>query len=281
MSKINNRQEIDKVDSPCSCTSHGCTLYATSRDGVIDIRRWKRDTGIQYRHEKKEDITGFILKPIARPEYGTVYQHQGMLLQNLHCRYLYIAIRLPHLKDLGQKIPSFPNCDNYRICRASNPNPLNDDTKTNGNEIHQQLCVTFKIDYLQEMDIILKAKAGLECKINVTLLALLPNKVVQDSRGPATSSDKTEHDEHSTRSKRAIPLLAIAAIGGMLIKGINALVDAKRANSFNNAIKMLNANVEITHNRLVTLENRTSMMAKAIMPALKDLKFQINKTNEW
>ena len=70
-----------------------------------------------------------------------------------------------------------------------------------------------------------------------------------------------------------------AAIGGMLIKGINALVDAKRASSFNNAIKMLNANVEITHNRLVTLENRTSMMAKAIMPALKDLKSQINKTN--
>ena len=83
---------------------------------------------------------------------------------------------------------------------------------------------------------------------------------------------------------RAIPLLAItqgtAAIGEMLIKGINALVDAKRANSFNNAIKMLNANVEITHNRLVTLENRTSMMVKAIMPALEDLKLQINKTNE-
>ena len=49
----------------------------------------------------------------------------------------------------------------------------------------------------------------------------------------------------------------------MLIKGINALVDAKRVNSFNNDIKMLNANVEITHNRLVTLENRTLMMAKA------------------
>ena len=207
-----------------------------------------------------------------------------MLLHNLHCRYLYIVIRLPHLKDLDQKIPSFPNCNHYGICRASNPNPLNDDTKTNDNELHQQLCVTFKIDYLQEMDIIMKVKARLEYKINVTLPALLPNKVVQHSRGLATSSDKAEHDEHSTRSKRATPLLAIvqgtAAIGGMLIKGINALVDAKRANSFNNAIKMLNANVEITHNRLVTLENRTSMMAKAIMPALKDLKFQINKTNE-
>ena len=188
------------------------------------------------------------------------------------------------MKDLDQKIPSFPNCDNYGICRASNPNPLNDNTKTNDNELHQQLCVTFKIGYLQEMDIITKVKARLEHKINVTLPALLPNKVVQDSRGLATSSDKTGHEEHSTRNKRAIQLLAIvqgtAAIGGMLIKGINVLVDAKRANSFNNAIKMLNANVEITHNRIVTLENRTSMMAKAIMPALKDLKFQINKTNE-
>ena len=84
MSKINDREEVDKVDSPHPCISPGCTLYTTFRDGVIDIRRWKRDRGIQYRHEKKEDITGFIPKPIARPEYGTVYQNQGMLLQNLH-----------------------------------------------------------------------------------------------------------------------------------------------------------------------------------------------------
>ena len=97
------------------------------------------------------------------------------------------------------------------------------------------------------MDIITKVKARLECKINVTLPALLPNKIVQDSRGPATSSDKTGHEEHSTRNKRAIPLLAIVqgtvAVDGMLIKGINALVDAKRANCFNNAIKMLSANI--------------------------------------
>ena len=227
---------------------------------------------------------GFIPKPIVHPEYGTLYQHQGMLLQNLHHRYLYIVIRLPHLKALDQKIPSFPNCDNYGIRRASNPNPLNDDTRTNDNELHQQLCGTFKIDYLQEMDIITKVKSRLECKINVTLPALLPNKITRDSRGPATSSDRTGQDKSPSRNKRAIPLLAIAqgtaVIGSMLIKDINALVDAKRANSFNNAIKMLNASVEISHNRLVTLENRTSMMAKAIMPALKHLKLQINKTNE-
>ena len=207
-----------------------------------------------------------------------------MLLQNLHHRYLYIVIQLPHLKDLDQKIPSFPNCDNYGILRASNPNPLNDDTRTNDNELHQQLCGAFKIDYLQEMDIITKVKSRLEHKINVTLLALLSNKMTGDSRGPVTSSDKNRQDKSPSRNKRAIPLLAIAqgtaAIGGMLIKGINALVDAKRVNSFNNTIKMLNANVEITHNRLVTLENKTSVMVKAIMPVLKDLKLQMNKTNE-
>ena len=156
-----------------------------------------------------------------------------MLLQSLHCRYLYIVIRLPHLKDLDQKIPSFPNCDNYRIHRASNPNPLNDNTRTNDNELHQQLCGTFKIDYLQKMDIITKVKARLECKINITLLELLPNKITGDSRGLVTSSDETGQDKLRSRNKRAIPLLAISqgttAIGGMLIKGINALVDAKRA----------------------------------------------------
>ena len=67
MNKISYRKEYDRVNSQNACTLPGCTLYTTSRDGVIDIKRWKRDTGIQYRHEKKEDITGFIPKLIARP----------------------------------------------------------------------------------------------------------------------------------------------------------------------------------------------------------------------
>ena len=62
-------------------------------------------------------------------------------------------------------------------------------------------CVTFKIDYLQEMDIITKVKTRLESKINVTLLALLPDKIVQDSRGLVTSSDKTGHEEQGSRNK--------------------------------------------------------------------------------
>ena len=34
---------------------------------------------------------------------------------------------------------------------------------------------------------------------------------------------------------------------------------------------MVNENVQITHDRLITLENRTAMMAKAIIPVSKTL----------
>ena len=123
------------------------------------------------------------------------------------------------------------------------------------------------------MDIITTLRNRLECKINFTLLALLPNKFNMTTQGLVTSSE-------NIRSNRAIPVLAIiqgvAAIGGMMIKG----VDAKRASSFNNAIKLVNENVQITHDRLITLENRTAMMAKAIIPVLKDFKEKINSMNE-
>ena len=75
MNKVSYREEDEIINSPQSCTSPECSTYRTFRDGEIDIMRQKRDTSIQYRHEKKEDVTGFIPKLIARPEYGTVYQH--------------------------------------------------------------------------------------------------------------------------------------------------------------------------------------------------------------
>ena len=105
----------------------------------------------------------------------------------------------------------------------------------------------------------------------------MPNKLNTTKQGPVTSGE-------GIRNKRAIPTLAIiqgiAAIGGMMIKGKNTLVDAKRALSFNNAIKLINKNVQITNDQLITLENRTAMMAKAIIPVFEDFKQQINNTND-
>ena len=73
-----------------------------------------------------------------------------------------------------------------------------DDTPTNDNELHQVICKTFKIDYFQEMDIIINLRNKLECKINYTLPALLSNKLNIMRQGPVTSGE-------NIRNKRAIP----------------------------------------------------------------------------
>ena len=164
-----------------------------------------------------------------------------------------------------------------------NLNPTSDEVKLNDNALHQQLCIHFKVDYLEEMDIIKQTKRQIKQKINETLPALLLNKIIQTSKELATTTRIKRKLHFGYREKRAIPVMAIlqagAAIGGTLIKGINALVDAKRTKSFNNALKMVTANVELTHQRLRTLENRILMMAKPIMPILDVLKGRIADTN--
>ena len=144
---VNYRQDYNADTIPFICTSIKCNEFRTGYNGQIDISRHKHTVGIQYKHESKEDIAGFILKPVARPEYGTIYLHKGMLLQNLHCRYLYILIQLPNLLDLEQRIPDFPNCDNYGSLSANNPDSMLDDILTNDNELHQVVCNNFRIDY--------------------------------------------------------------------------------------------------------------------------------------
>ena len=186
---VNYIQDNDDSNILSTCTFLDCDEYRADYNGQIDTTRCKRTLGIQYKHESKEDITGFISKPVARPEYGTIYQHKGMLLQNLQCRYLYILIKFPHLLDLEQQIPNFLNCDNYGSLTASNLDPLLDDTPTNDNELHQVICNTFKIDYFQEMDTIVKLRNRLECKINFTLPALLPNKLNITKQGSVTSGE--------------------------------------------------------------------------------------------
>ena len=144
---VNYRQDNDDYNTLSTCTFLDSDKYRMDYDGQIDTTRHKRAVGIQYKHESKEDTAGFISKPVARPEYGIIYQHKGMLLQNLHCRYLYILIKLPNLLDLEQQILDFPNCDNYGSLKSSNPDPMLDDTPTNDNGLHQVICNNFKTDY--------------------------------------------------------------------------------------------------------------------------------------
>ena len=118
----------------------------------------------------------------------------------------------------------------------------------------------------------------------MTLPALLPNKIIHTSNGLVTATGLKGQLHFGSRERRAVPVMALlqagAAIGGTLIKGVNVLVDAKMAKSFNKALKMVAANVELTHQILRTLENITSMMARAIMPVLDVLKGRMADTNQ-
>ena len=87
--QVNYREEDEVINKPLSCTELTCYEYQTNEDGMVDLLRSKRETGIQYRRQQKDEVKGFIPKPVAQPEYGTVYQHQGILLQSLHRHYLY------------------------------------------------------------------------------------------------------------------------------------------------------------------------------------------------
>ena len=144
---VNYRQDNNDDNTLSTCTSIECDEYRAGYGRQIDTSRCKCAVGIQYKHESKEDIAGFISKPVARPEYGMIYQHKNMLLQNLHRRYLYILIQLPNLLDLEKQIPDFLNCENYDSLSANNPDPMLDDTPTNDNELQQVICNNFKIDY--------------------------------------------------------------------------------------------------------------------------------------
>ena len=86
-------------------------------------------------------------------------------------------------RHFAQRIPTFLNCDNYGIQRSSNPNLTSDDVKLNDKALHQKVCTHFKVDYLEEMDIIQQIKRQIEKKINGTYQLFYPTKSFKLQRG--------------------------------------------------------------------------------------------------
>ena len=79
---VNYRQDNDDFNTLLTCTFLDCDKYRTDYDGQIDTTRCRHAVGIQYKHESKEDIAGFISKPVARPEYGMIYKHKAVITKS-------------------------------------------------------------------------------------------------------------------------------------------------------------------------------------------------------
>ena len=63
--QINYRKEDEVINKPSSCMELKCNKYLTDKDGAMDLPRSKQDTGIQYRRQSKDEVKGFIPKPVA------------------------------------------------------------------------------------------------------------------------------------------------------------------------------------------------------------------------
>ena len=63
--QVNYREEDEIINKPLSCTELECYEYQTDKDSTTDLSRLKRDTGIQYRRQQKDEVIGFIPKPVA------------------------------------------------------------------------------------------------------------------------------------------------------------------------------------------------------------------------
>ena len=64
MQKVKYRED-EIIYKPLSCTELTCNEYQTNKDGMIDLSRSKPDTSIQYRQQNKDEVKGFIPKPVA------------------------------------------------------------------------------------------------------------------------------------------------------------------------------------------------------------------------
>ena len=63
--QINYREEDEIINKPLSCTELKCNEYQMDKDGANDLFRSKLDTGIQYKQLPKDEVKGFIPKPVA------------------------------------------------------------------------------------------------------------------------------------------------------------------------------------------------------------------------
>ena len=102
---VNYRQQKDNLNILETCTFIDCDQYRTNYDRHIDITRQKRSLGIQYKHENKEDIAGFISKPVARPEYGMICHD---LKEILWVPNFYYICQICYLR-LGLRSSGFPH----------------------------------------------------------------------------------------------------------------------------------------------------------------------------
>ena len=218
-------------------------------------------------------------KPELRHQYGMLFNHQGYMMPGLQSLQLFLAIDLPKMEDLYHEPLPFPNCMEWAPPQLLNMQyyntmgegyikwtaykSMNESVSFLDEAVHHKVCIQYQTKYNNLLAHIRTIRGDIEYKIKHVMPRLLPNE-------RALLYGKRTKVEHN-REKRAIPLglifSGIGAIGGLIIKGFNAISNYKKSKAMVKAMKQLYAAQAIDHRRLQRLEHHTSLLAKATKTA--------------
>ena len=196
----------------------------------------------------KQEELKLPLKPELRHQYGMLFNHNGYMMLGLQSLQLFLTINLPKIADLQHAPPPFPNCTDWAA-----PFPvrmkayetmgsayvawtayreLNQSLTFLDEAVHHKVCIQYKTKYDNLLKHIDTLKQNIAYKIQTVMPLLLPNERAL-LYGKATKS-------HFNREKWAVPIgpifSGISAIGGLIIKGFNAISNYKKSKAMARAI---------------------------------------------
>ena len=230
-----------------------------------DIEQFRNDfekkidkTILRVRRSTHEELK-MPLKLELRHQYGMLFNHQGYVMPGLQSLQLFLAVDLPKIEDVYHEPPKFPNCsmwaapdpfykNNYSTkgsyyIKWTTYKEINESLSFLNEAVHHKVCIQYQSKYNNLLSQIRTSKNDIEYKIKHVMPRLLPNKKALVYR-------KETLAEH-IREKCAIPIglifSGVSAIGGLLIKGFNAISNYKKSTAMARAMKELYKAQEIDH----------------------------------
>ena len=225
-------------------------------------------------------------KSPLRPEYGLLYEHIGQLYQGLQWYYLVIGIPLP-TEDIPNAYTDVTiNCD-YNTHWENDQTPVRD---------LMQMCVDFFPAITKTSAVLKRIKQQLKHKIHSDMPALLPNPVVnfhtqtpgQTHISPYNKIDEVIQLKNPNMTKRSLRdftkimsgivkgasivgniISGTRTVGGIIIDGVNTIINYKKAKAMNAAIHTLNKWASMNNEQIVRVRDHLLHVSKASLTDIK------------
>ena len=222
-----------------------------------DIEQFRNDfekkideTILRVRRSTQEELK-MPRKPELRHQYGMLFNHQGYVMPGLQSLQLFLAVDLPKIEDLYHEPPEFSNCSTWATPEPFYSNyystpgsyylkwttykEMNESLSFLNEAVHHKVCIQYQSKYNKLLSQIRIIKNDIKYKIKHVMPRLLPNE-------KALVYGKETLAEH-IREKHAILIglifSGVSAIGGLLIKGFNAISNYKKSTAMARAMKEL------------------------------------------